>query len=232
MPKTKCKNITDSRNDLVQKAYLSLRRMLFHNEIVPDQKIPFLDLAKKFEMSPTPVIQALKFLEFQGLVRREPNRGYYMEPLSLEELQQIYELRELLELSLVPETIRRLNGAGINRLKDALEAHLAAIQDVYSNKRILQDIEFHLTLASLAQKKLQQKMLQNVFDLLYLKYRSSMTYVTFEKSVDSDHQVVFNAIVSRDLPKAQAIVSKHITHAKTHALISLERMIKEKKSNQ
>jgi DNA-binding GntR family transcriptional regulator len=222
------KTTNDSQNDLTKKAYLSLRRMLFHNEIVPDQKIPFLDLAKKFEMSPTPVIQALKFLEFQGLIRREPNRGYYMEPLSMDELQQIYELRELLEGSLVSEAINRLDENGIHRLNSALEAHLAAVRDIYSNKRILQDIEFHLTLASLAQKSLQQKTLQDVFDLLSLKYRNSMNYVTLEKPVDSDHQLIFNAVVSRDILKAQAIISKHIIHAKTHALISLKRMMKEK----
>lgn len=207
---------------------MSIRQMLFHNEIVPGQKIPFLDLAKKFEMSPTPVIHALKFLEFQGLIRHEPNRGYYMEPLNLEELQQIYEIRELLESSLLTETLKCLNQKGIKRLKDALKAHLSAIQDVYINERILKDIEFHLTLASLSQKSLQQKMLQNLFDLLCLKYRNSMSYVTSMHPVDSEHQVIFDAVVSRNIHKAQKIISKHILHAKKHALISLERMMKEK----
>lgn len=207
---------------------MSIRQMLFHNEIVPGQKIPFLDLAKKFEMSPTPVIHALKFLEFQGLIRHEPNRGYYMEPLNLEELQQIYEIRELLESSLLTETLKCLNQKGIKRLKDALKAHLSAIQDVYINERILKDIEFHLTLASLSQKSLQQKMLQNLFDLLCLKYRNSMSYVTSMHPVDSEHQVIFDVVVSRNIHKAQKIISKHILHAKKHALISLERMMKEK----
>ena len=207
---------------------MSIRQMLFHNEIVPGQKIPFLDLAKKFEMSPTPVVHALKFLEFQGLIRHEPNRGYYMESLNLEELQQIYEIRELLESSLLKETLKCLNQKGIKRLKDALEAHLSAVQDIYINERILKDMEFHLTLASLSQKSLQQKMLQNLFDLLYLKYRNSMSYVTSMHPIDSDHQVIFDAVVSRNLHKAQEIISKHILHAKKHALISLERMMKEK----
>ena len=60
-----------------QKAYAGIRRMLFHNEIVPGQKIGYRDLAERIGMSQTPVIQALKWLEFQGLVRHEPQPGLF-----------------------------------------------------------------------------------------------------------------------------------------------------------
>ena len=63
--------------DHTQKAYMGIRRMLFHNEIGPGQKISYRDLAERLKMSSTPVIQAFKQLEFQELVRHEPNHGYY-----------------------------------------------------------------------------------------------------------------------------------------------------------
>ena len=72
--------------------------MMFHKEIASGQKIACRDLANRLGMSPTPVIQALKWLEFQGLVRHEPERGYYTEPFNLEEVEEIYELREVVEV--------------------------------------------------------------------------------------------------------------------------------------
>jgi DNA-binding GntR family transcriptional regulator len=134
----------------INKAYMGIRQMLFHKEIASGQKIACRDLANRLGMSPTPVIQALKWLELQGLVRHEPNRGYYTEPFSLQEVEEIYELRKLVEVSLIPETLRRLDEKGIQRLQAALEAHLSAAREIYLNGRLLTDMEFHLTLASLS----------------------------------------------------------------------------------
>ena len=91
--------------------------MLFHKEIGSGQKIACRDLANRLRMSPTPVIQALKWLEFQGLIRHEPDRGYYTEPFSLEEVEEIYELREVVEVSLIPETLKRLDEEAYNACK-------------------------------------------------------------------------------------------------------------------
>ena len=95
----------DAGIDLTKKAHMLIRQMMFHNEIVPGQKLAYRDLAKRLEMSLTPVSNALKYLEFQGLVRKELNRGYYTEPISVKEVQEIYDFRELIEVSLLTDSI-------------------------------------------------------------------------------------------------------------------------------
>ena len=99
MARQKGQKSANGQVDHSQKAYNGIRRMLYHKELIPGQKIAYRELAERLNMSPTPIIQALKWLELQGFVRHEPNRGYFMAPFSLEELEQIYELRELLEQS-------------------------------------------------------------------------------------------------------------------------------------
>lgn len=219
-------DLTSSRH--INKAYMDIRQMMFHKEIVSGQKIACRDLANRLRMSPTPVIQALKWLEFQGLVRHEPNRGYYTEPFSLEEVEEIYELREVVEVSLIPETLKRLDEEGIQRLQAALEAHLSAAREIYLNGRLLTDMEFHLTLASLSGRHLHQRMLRNLFDLLYLKYRGSFLSVRPMEYVDSEHQKIFESVASRDLQKAQETLSQHISGIKRDVLMVLRRMIEEK----
>ena len=117
---------TKQQEDSSQIAYQGIRHMLYTKELVPGQKIAYRDLAEKLQLSPTPIIQALKWLELQGFVTHEANRGYYMAPFSLEEIEELYELRELVEPSLIPATIQRIDKEGLGELKDALDAHRSA----------------------------------------------------------------------------------------------------------
>ena len=213
--------------DHSHRAYKGIRRMLYHKELVPGQKIAYHELAEKLDMSPTPIIQALKWLEIQGFVRHEPNRGYHMEPFSLQEIEEIYELRELLEISLLPGAIEQLNEEGIKQLKTALEAHLSAVREFYLKERLFKNMEFHLALASLSQKGTQLRILRNIFDLLFLKYGGNYLPIASLTSVDQEHQEIFNCVVSRDLKGAQTILSRHISNVKMQVLQSLQRMLEE-----
>ncbi len=82
---------TKQQEDSSQIAYQGIRHMLYTKELVPGQKIAYRDLAEKLQLSPTPIIQALKWLELQGFVTHEANRGYYMAPFSLEEIEELYD---------------------------------------------------------------------------------------------------------------------------------------------
>jgi DNA-binding GntR family transcriptional regulator len=231
IPKNFNKQTEITASDHTNEAYKGIRQMLFHKELVSSQKIAYRDLAKRLGMSPTPVIHALKWLEFQGLVYHKPNRGYYIAPFSLEEVREIYDFRETVEVSLLPETIKRLDEKGIKRLRAALEAHLSAAKETYLNERLLKDMEFHLTLASLSQRHIRQQALRNLFDLLYLKYRGSDLSARPMNPVDCEHQKIFEAVKSRNLNKAQKILSQHLSEVKKNVLIRLEKIMEEKENS-
>ncbi|MCP3944170.1 MAG: GntR family transcriptional regulator [Desulfobacteraceae bacterium] len=217
-----------TKEDFTMEAYSGIRRMFFHNEIIPGQKISYGDLAQRLKMSTTPVIQALKRLEFQGLVRHEPNRGYYTENISLEEITQIYEFRELIEVSLLAKTIFSITKKGRNTLKKALDNHLEAVRDIYLKDRLLKDMEFHLVLAKLSGSQIQINTLKSLFDLLYLKYRGNILFVTPMETVDAEHIQLYEDIDVADLESAQAVLGQHISNVKQHAILSIERMNREK----
>ncbi len=175
------------------------------------------------------MIQALKRLEYQGLVRHEPNRGYYTENISLEEITEIYEFRELIEVSLLPKTISSLTKKGRNILKKALDNHLDAVRDIYLKDRLLKDMEFHLALAKLSGSQIQINTLKSLFDLLYLKYRGNILFVTPMETVDAEHIQLYENIDAGNLAQAQKVLGRHILNVKKHAILSIERMNREKK---
>jgi DNA-binding GntR family transcriptional regulator len=207
-----------------QKAYNGLRNMLFHNEIVPGQKISYRDLAERLGMSQTPVIQALKWLEFQQLVRHEPNRGYYTAPISLQEVEEIYEFRELIELSLLRKTIKKIDAKAVRKLKAALGAHLKAAREVYLYERLQKDMDFHLELAALSGCEVQQQSLRNLFDLLYLKYGGNILFSTSMDSADQDHQALFDSLAAGNAKDAKQVLTRHIRRVKKHVVMGLKQM--------
>lgn len=217
-----------STDDFTQEAYIGIRRMFFVNEITPGQKISYGDLAKRLGMSTTPVIQALKRLEDQGLVRHEPNRGYYTENISLKEIIEIYEFRELIETSLLPKTIAGINKKKLKILKKALDSHLDAVRDIYLKERLLRDMEFHLALAGLSGCTIQVNTLKSLFDLLYLKYRGNVLFITPMETVDSEHIQLYDYIAVSNLDGATRILKQHIANVKEYAIASIERINKEK----
>lgn len=217
-----------STDDFTNEAYMGIRRMFFVNEITPGQKISYGDLASRLGMSTTPVIQALKRLEDQGLVRHEPNRGYYTENISLKEIVEIYDFRELIETSLLPKTVSGMNKKNLKNLKKALDNHLDAVRDIYLKERLVRDMEFHLVLAGLSGCTIQINTLRSLFDLLYLKYRGNVLFVTPMETVDSEHIKLYNYIADSNLDGAARILKQHISNVKEHAIASIQRINKEK----
>jgi DNA-binding GntR family transcriptional regulator len=217
-----------SKDDFTQEAYNGIRRMFFLNEIVPGQKISYGDLAKRLNMSTTPVIQALKRLEIQGLVRHERNRGYYTENISLSEVIEIYDFRELIEVSLLPDTIRGMTRTKLKKLKKALDNHLDAVRDIFLKDRLLKDMEFHMTLAELSGNRIRVACLKDLFDLLYLKYRGNIFFVTPMEMVDAAHIRLYDDIAAGNLEGARSVLAGHIANVKEHAISSIQRMNREK----
>ena len=209
----------------VPTALEGIKQMLFTNAISPGQKISYRQLAEKLGLSLTPVIQALKHLEFQGLVRHEPHKGYSTEPMSVQEVQDIYDTRELIETSLIPDIIRHLDEEGIRTLKALLDRPQVPPEAV--NERLLRDREFHLTLAGLSRRRVQVQILNQLFDLLYLKYRGSLLFVTPETPVGSQHKDIFQALISQDTQRAQAAMANHFTKIRGQALQALATLMAE-----
>jgi DNA-binding GntR family transcriptional regulator len=201
--------------------------MLYNKELVPGQRIAYRDLAEKLELSPTPIIQALKWLELQGFVHHEPNRGYSMAPFSLKEIEELYEIRELIEPSLISATIEKIDKNGLNELKAALEAHLAAEREFYLKERLFKNKEFHMTLASLSGKLTQVRILQNVFDMLFLKYGGNYFPISSLASTDQAHQEIYDAVALRSLERAQLILKNHLTNVKIQVMTSIKKMLAE-----
>jgi phosphonate utilization transcriptional regulator len=138
---------SNSLPGLVQR---ELERMILAGDIVPGSKLNEASLAKALGVSRGPVREAFRALEESGLVRLEKNRGVYVRQIPIEEADDIYELRAVLDdfvgrrvaATASPESVRALRG-DIARMEKA-----AARNDV--DGYLTANLDFHDRLVTLA----------------------------------------------------------------------------------
>ena len=220
-------NYPSAQKDLTREAYKDIRRMIFLKELNPGQKVAYREMAERLGMSLTPVVQALKHMEFMGLVRHEPNRGFFIEQISPQEIEEAYQLREMLETSLLPGVIKGLDDKGEKELKQALDEYLAASRSGSLNLRLAKDINFHMTLVGLSGQRLSIRILRYLFDFLYLRFGQELIFSRPQESAGLEHQAIFDAVAARDVSAARKAMRRHIRNIRNNALEGMQNRLAE-----
>ncbi|RLC19925.1 MAG: GntR family transcriptional regulator [Deltaproteobacteria bacterium] len=219
----------NGKSDLTWKAYMAIRQMLFYNEIHSGQKIKYKDLSTRIGVSMTPVIQAMKWLEFTNIVRHETNKGYYVNEVSVKEVTEVYDARLLIEVSLVPQILNNIDDQGIQLLKKAIENYRAAVEEDNYYKRIMTDMKFHMTLASLSECSIQIKMLQGLFDVLLLRYSRNLFFLSVTDTSLPEHMKIFQSVENRNETALESSLKFHIDTVRSHIIKGMTRLIVDKK---
>ena len=217
----------NSKINLTRDAYNDIRKMIFTNELRPGQKVAYRDMAKRLGMSLTPVVHALKHMEFLGLLQHEPNRGFYIKPIVAEEISEAYELREVLEVNLIPKIVAQLDDDGENRLKLALEEYLDAGRSGSLKLRLAKDMNFHMTLAEISNQSISIWMLRYLLDFLYLRFEKELIFSRPQESAAVEHQTIIDCIMARNALKAKKAMQDHIRSVKKNVLEDLQNRMVE-----
>ena len=222
------KKIKNSKGkDLTREAYNDIRKMIFSNELKPGQKIPYREMAKGLKMSLTPVVQALKHMEFMGLVCHEQNKGFFVEKVTPREIDEAYELRSIIEPKMLTRTILNLNKQGTKRIGTALNEYLDACQKGSLKLKLVKDIQFHMSMAELSGQNLSILILRYLFDFLYLRFGQELIFSRPSEDSADAHTAIFDAIKSRDIKTATMVLKKHIKEINKNALDGISERLSE-----
>lgn len=222
------KKIKNSKGkDLTREAYNDIRKMIFSNELKPGQKIPYRRMAEGLNMSLTPVVQALKHMEFMGLVYHEQNKGFFVETVTPRDIDEAYELRSVIEPKMLTQTILNINEQGIKTVGAALNEYLDACQKGSLKLKLVKDIQFHMTMAELSGQKLSILILRYLFDFLYLRFGQELIFSRPSEDSAQAHTAIFDAIKSKDVEIATRVLKEHIKEIHKNALDGIQKRLLE-----
>jgi len=115
-------------------AYHQIRRWIVEGRLRPGERLVEQRLAEELELSRTPIREALRMLQSEGLVRFEPNRGARVRSLTVADIDDLYELRGRLEAMAAELAAVRATPDQLDRLM-AAEADFAAAAQVATSRR-------------------------------------------------------------------------------------------------
>ncbi len=212
---------TQKKGHTVEEAYEEIKRMIYYNLLAPGQKLVYQDLAKRLNMSITPVIQALNGLKRSNFVRYEPNKGYFVGEITETEARELYQTREALETYLVPFVIENLKPNDHRELHSALRAFReppGASQPGYQRFYMIKDAEFHLRIVEYAQNRTIYKLLKEVFENIYLRYRPEYLSEERVERAASEHRAILSALGKGDVEETTNLLRKHIENGMNHVI--------------
>jgi DNA-binding GntR family transcriptional regulator len=111
-----------------QHAVQSLRWLIVNGDLAPGARVNQEDVAAQVGLSVAPVREALRVLEQEGQVTYRPRRGYFVTELRIEDLREIYELRELLEARAARHALPTLDDDALARIAAAARECAAAAE--------------------------------------------------------------------------------------------------------
>lgn len=208
-------NTVGNGDDLAWTVHLALRAAIVGGRLSSGEHINQETIARELGVSRTPVREALRLLERDGLVRLEPNRGAFVAEFTDRDLFEIYELRELLEpyaAGIACAVATRADASALRDLADRIEATWEDAPEA----SFLANREFHERLCAPCQNDLLMALLGQVWSQqaalrIFTHYAGGGA--AFAARTHAQHRAIVDAYASRDSATVRELVRSHIAEA-------------------
>ena len=200
--------------NLASQVYNELKAQMHDFQLVPGDRFSEAEIAARLGVSRTPVREALFRLRNEGLLDVEAKSGWYVRPIDFDRLEQLYDLRVLLECACVARLCGRTEPT------PELDA-LKAVWLVPAAERILDgrevgalDEAFHATLVRAAGNDEIARVHWDVTERIRIIRRLDFTRADRIEATWTEHAKILRAIVQRKADQAQLLLRSHIEQSK------------------
>lgn len=194
--------------------YYLLRRALSSGELKPGRKIQEEQLAQQFNVSRTPLREAISRLAQDGLIVSIPFRGVFVREYTLSEIQQLYEMRSVLEAFSVRAACRRASEEELTGIVALLEETERVIGQKKELTKLLEaNKNFHMAVALSGKNDWLCSALENLHAHFGLLRVTNLQHSVRQQRALRDHRDLVHALLARDEDRAADLVQEHLRHA-------------------
>jgi DNA-binding GntR family transcriptional regulator len=188
--------------------------MMLNYDIVPGQRLVFMDLAKQLGVSRTPVNNALSILAKEGYLDFVPHQGYSVHRLTRKEAEGLYEVREILEVGTIGKAIRRMTDERLARIQRRRDDYQQAITDRVHRKLFVLDAEFHASIIEMIDNEYLVERYREICRKIFLRFRTEDLRMKRINDIVREHEELFEAIRIRDVDHAKELITTHNANAR------------------
>jgi DNA-binding GntR family transcriptional regulator len=198
-----------------------LTKQILDGHIAPGSRLREESLAASYQVSRTPIREALLLLGSSGLVALERNRGATVLALAADDVVEVYHLRAVLEAEAASLAATTITEDGLDRLDRSCD-QLALLHGAPASRQLEADTSFHYTIAEASGSKRLYSLIRQVCAIPEA-YRSFMAYTADDMaSAESQHRAVAAALRAGQRAQSARLMRQHITWAGKLAVTRLE----------
>jgi DNA-binding GntR family transcriptional regulator len=213
--------MTESR-PIREIAYDVLKKAIITGEIPAGERIVETEYADRLHISRTPLREALRKLERDGLVEYVMRRGVVVHAFTTEDVDQIYTIRNSLEMLTLPYIIENATAEDIAALREKLAAMdaLIARDDVEGLSPLARD--FHTCLTAISGKNRILRVIEGQDE--YIRRFSAMAIQQENRrsTAHEEHHKLVDLVEKKDLPALEELMRHHIERSKECCLAALK----------
>ncbi len=188
----------------------TLRQAILRGELKPGERLMEIKLADKLGVSRTPIREAIRKLELEGLVLMIPRRGAVVAEITEKSLKDVLEVRKALEELSVELACERITQEDILRLKEAAKEFEKTLQSGDVTEYAEADVKFHDIIYFATEN---QRLIQLLYNLREQMYRYRVEYLKrgeVHEMLLSEHDYIIECIQNRDKERAKEAICTHI----------------------
>lgn len=194
--------------------FVTLRRQILRGELKPGERLMEIDLANKLGVSRTPIREAIRKLEHEGLVVMIPRKGAHVADITQQELEDVLEIRLSLEVLAIEKATSRMTEKEIRSLK-AAEAGFAELVErgnVDLDELGEADEHFHDIIYEGTGNRRLVQILNNLREQMYRFRVEYMKQENIRETLVEEHDAILRALEARDKDQAVALTRNHINN--------------------
>jgi DNA-binding GntR family transcriptional regulator len=200
--------------NLTALAYESIKKHILAGKLGHEVRLTEEALSQQLGISKSPIREALNGLQNEGLLRIEPRRGAYLRQFSVKEVEDLYSLREVLEVYAV--SIVKITPKLITDLKESIKRTAQFLKADDRIAHIEEDTRFHGTIAKATDNDELCRILENIQNQIWL-FRCQ-TYDLSSSSAPKAHTAILKAFEEGNREKAQTAMREHISHVRNRLI--------------
>lgn len=190
--------------------FKTLREAILKGDLAPGERLMEIKLANQLGVSRTPIREAIRKLELEGLVVMVPRKGAEVAKITEKDLRDVLEVRASLEELAISLACERISDEKIKELKSALEEFRTVIGGNDVTKIAQMDVAFHDVIFEATNNARLVQMVNNLREQMYRYRLEYLKDFSTHERLDEEHMQIFEAVSERDSERAKELIRKHI----------------------